>query len=1092
MPIVDITNQATVVEVVADNTVAEFTESLATIEVANGTPLVEFMAGADLIAGPGLAGGGYLLGDVPIDLDVNGLVAETEVDPDADYFLMWDNSAGEHRKVRGSHLPDNSAPGSSGAYYEGENLGVGSAIYKETDDTVDPRIHRFRSLLAGSNISLAQTDDDITISALALSENGAIAAFAAGSLSGGCGAASSFYSSSLGGLEVGDLIIWTVVSPLNSATYASMLPPSDWQTLWRAIHLANQYRWTSYFYKFAEATDLDPATQHVMTTAGSNILCSTVFYFKNIHQGVPFGGAIGSKAIQQMWAPPIPASCPSSPIVTTWQSRDGSNGFAATDPFGAVMDHTEDHTQYLSGTTYANWRCESTLAGVDEDENWIEGETLAASGQGSNWTALACSVSRYGTYFSELDGTVGPGRHYIERTVSLVAGQDYMFAFSMGAIQWGIGDEGQMTISYVDPLNDERLLHIYGAGFERNSGSCLRLDPQADFGTTWFNRTVTISEDGVPSQTGSVPTIHFTAQITGTYKLRIGISTSANGESYVSGGGENRRFSGILFRRGWYTYHRTNTASGALYNGSIRSAIHGPCYATPTGGGVGRVFSGFSLNPAWTQLPRAKVVPFHGAHGDITFCVADDGLTVLPFFPTTDDSSPAGIVNRPIMPMINSVRQRYYMEWTIVTAGTNIILGFLYPLNQDAPYYDGGSYTGYYWHVEDLVWRNPTGSSDGGADAGTASLATGNVVGAEVDFEAREIKWYKNGILVKTQSMIDNHPAGGGGLAGLTSDMPLWAMARVHKSSGGGSAGVVTFNIIGPFLHPISGTIAYDWAGATELEYVDAVESAGAGVSLVSGTPTAPTIKSLIAGDNISIDDLGEEVRITATYSAAPPTFDPMTTAEFFDDFMMASLSNNDFISATSNGTDAGITLVTAPDAGTVGVYSQNTGTASTGRNTLASQRMDQLSIGDGEMRYRTRVRVTTALSDGTNGYIVVCGFTNAVSGITREISFRYSDDINAGNWSVITTDSMGTNTLDTGVPVVLNQWYTLELVVNAVGDSVSAYIDGVIVGTTISNIPASGDHLGVMNGIYKNSGTTSRSMQADYMFLRKVLTAAR
>lgn len=102
MPIVDVTNRPWVVEVVAENAVAEFTDEQVTVEIANGTPVVEFLAArpdATLILSPGLEGGGPVQGDVFINQDIPGLPAGSTIDPVNDLFMMWDASSNTHVKM---------------------------------------------------------------------------------------------------------------------------------------------------------------------------------------------------------------------------------------------------------------------------------------------------------------------------------------------------------------------------------------------------------------------------------------------------------------------------------------------------------------------------------------------------------------------------------------------------------------------------------------------------------------------------------------------------------------------------------------------------------------------------------------------------------------------------------------------------------------------------------------------------------------------------------------------------------------------------------------------------------------------------------
>lgn len=104
MSLVDITQQATVVEVGPGVTVLEFTDSGVTAAADTRHALVEFI-GAYLDPGPGLKDAGWLRGFVPINIDWPGLPPTSEApDPVLDYFAMWDESQGIHVKIPAGDL----------------------------------------------------------------------------------------------------------------------------------------------------------------------------------------------------------------------------------------------------------------------------------------------------------------------------------------------------------------------------------------------------------------------------------------------------------------------------------------------------------------------------------------------------------------------------------------------------------------------------------------------------------------------------------------------------------------------------------------------------------------------------------------------------------------------------------------------------------------------------------------------------------------------------------------------------------------------------------------------------------------------------
>jgi hypothetical protein len=87
MATVDVTNQPVVVEATNDVAIVAFTESSVVVEVPNPQPVVEFTAGGTLTAGTGLAGGGYLTGNITLGLSAGSVAslakADTAVQPGA-------------------------------------------------------------------------------------------------------------------------------------------------------------------------------------------------------------------------------------------------------------------------------------------------------------------------------------------------------------------------------------------------------------------------------------------------------------------------------------------------------------------------------------------------------------------------------------------------------------------------------------------------------------------------------------------------------------------------------------------------------------------------------------------------------------------------------------------------------------------------------------------------------------------------------------------------------------------------------------------------------------------------------------------------
>lgn len=756
--------------------------------------------------------------------------------------------------------------GATGAFYTGENLGAGIGIYKETDSTTDPAIHKFKSLIAGDNILLTGGADEIVISTLGTVGEGATPpGFVAGQQIGTTGTSTTFTPSDFGGIAIGDLMFWVVSSNGINTNRHSHVPPAGWDVLWAAVEQNSVYAFTSYFYKRVDATDLMGATTHTVTRpAGTTVnLASAVYLYKNVHTVLPFAGAVASSYMGFGWGAHIPLSTTNAPCFFMHELPSAT--FTGTNRVGATVDYTTN----LQPGSYS-FNLNSWVGNNNEDENWIPGETMLSSGQDPSWTKVNVTVTRSGTYDGRMDPINGTARHYIEQSVSLVAGVEYMFAHCMKS-QWQTGDQGQMTISYVDPAGNERLMHHQGTGWEYNSGACTRKDPLGDYGTTWTARNWTAREDGVPSTTGAIPTLVFTALTTGTYKLRIGISSTAEGE-VCSTGATNRRFSGILFRRGWRPYRRVHTPNGAVYQGTGRSAAHSVSYLAGMSGASTASFYGLGFHPAWDNLPRARLHVGVGTPGDTDFALSDDGLTIYEYQPTSNDHPIVAMADRPIMPTVSGIPQKYYMEWTVLSGGTDLQMGMAYPFHQFSSNDERWNVTGYWWDQKNANSPYTRGFLTPfeylQPDVGNGDFTTGDILGIAVDYSAKTVKFWKNNSLIKTLTMYDG--TGQNDLNDIRSMMPLWAWGRTTYVGGTGDGGSLRANLSGPFTYPQPGHLAYDFVGSVAVTPISELVNVGTGYPIMAGTPSAPLIKSLADGEGIQIADNGTTLTLSVAKAEVP------------------------------------------------------------------------------------------------------------------------------------------------------------------------------------------------------------------------------
>jgi hypothetical protein len=217
-------------------------------------------------------------------------------------------------------------------------------------------------------------------------------------------------------------------------------------------------------------------------------------------------------------------------------------------------------------------------------------------------------------------------------------------------------------------------------------------------------------------------------------------------------------------------------------------------------------------------------------------------------------------------------------------------------------------------------------------------------------------------------------------------------------------------------------------------------------------------------------------------------------TDEFwlYTDFFRTAADDADpYFHQFTSGTGAAFANVTAT-ASHQGVWSLATGTTTTGHAALNTY-VDGLIFSNGRIRCGAWIRTPDNISDATNRYEIYMGIidTTAPSAAQEAIFLHYRDNINSGNWEADVENGGSGTVADTGITVATSTWYYLEIEINAAGDNVQFFIDGVLKVTTASG-PASSGTAEVRIGILKSAGTTSRRFNLDTAYLAGDLATAR
>jgi hypothetical protein len=219
------------------------------------------------------------------------------------------------------------------------------------------------------------------------------------------------------------------------------------------------------------------------------------------------------------------------------------------------------------------------------------------------------------------------------------------------------------------------------------------------------------------------------------------------------------------------------------------------------------------------------------------------------------------------------------------------------------------------------------------------------------------------------------------------------------------------------------------------------------------------------------------------------------------EDFLSATGAGNLGLTMTNSGTGASVSVVATADSNRWGIKQLITGTTATGYagvNTGTTSGNEHLFLNGGVTIFETAVQIPTLFDGTAQEGQVQAGFMDlyAVPEPTDGAYFYYHPDTNTGKWKIIarsnTTNQTRTATDST---VTAGQWYKLRIESNADASSITYYINGASVGTinTIASIPrGTGRTVGVGVKIGKLIGTTSRSMNIDYLYVKKTFNPGR
>lgn len=221
--------------------------------------------------------------------------------------------------------------------------------------------------------------------------------------------------------------------------------------------------------------------------------------------------------------------------------------------------------------------------------------------------------------------------------------------------------------------------------------------------------------------------------------------------------------------------------------------------------------------------------------------------------------------------------------------------------------------------------------------------------------------------------------------------------------------------------------------------------------------------------------------------------------AVWWQDYLVSSMTACGWSTKSING-GTGQSWESISDASNAtGVNELRTNTNSSGMYSILSY--NDALIFNNQTAYTFEGRVNlSALSTEDDPYVATFGFSrqfNAAYGDSNETDYAMFvyDQTNDGNlWSCHTAkDGTETKTRTSSAVTGDNSTFVvLKIEVAADGSSVTYSIGGSVVATHTSNIPSTGDRLGIGLRINKLGGTTNREFRIDWHRFTSTRTAAR
>lgn len=190
--------------------------------------------------------------------------------------------------------------------------------------------------------------------------------------------------------------------------------------------------------------------------------------------------------------------------------------------------------------------------------------------------------------------------------------------------------------------------------------------------------------------------------------------------------------------------------------------------------------------------------------------------------------------------------------------------------------------------------------------------------------------------------------------------------------------------------------------------------------------------------------------------------------------------SDHPFLGLAVSGTGTGNANET-PAAEQANHWDVSTGSTAAGIATiyLPKNANNFARTGDGHIEVQANVFVPT-LSTSAQRYTLQVGMipnaNTTTLAVNNSVFVRYKDDVNDGEFELVTRNNAGTETaVDCNVAVAANTPYQITVVLNESRTEARAYINGTLAAINTSTMPNAAVNVGARVGIFKSVGTTAR-----------------